>query len=353
MPNQGKNAILQFRMTDISPLQKEFVANLRSNAKKLAKTIVLPETEDERILKAASIIEKENIGRLILIGKKDEVFSRAKNLGLTYQNVIIIDPNDYEKIDELAAKFYEKNKEKVSPIVATHLIKEDNFFLAGMLVAEGLADGLVAGVTSPTSRTIKTAIRCLGTASGVKLISSFFVMLLPEPNFGEAGVLFFADCGVIPNPTPTQLAEIAWLTEGSFRKLMGRPGRVALLSFSTKGSAEHQDVEKVRTAYEILIKEKPDLLVDGELQGDTALVAEIGRIKAPESSVAGRANILIFPDLDAGNIAYKLTERLARAIALGPILQGVAKPVNDLSRGCSVKDIVDITAITILQTQAR
>jgi phosphate acetyltransferase len=176
-------------------------------------------------------------------------------------------------------------------------------------------------------------------------------MVLPEATYGEKGVLFFADCGVIPNPTSSQLAEIAWLTEDSFKKLMGKPGKVALLSFSTKGSAEHPDVERVRIAYEILKKEKPNLLVDGELQGDAALVSKVAKIKAPDSAVAGKANILIFPDLDAGNIAYKLTQRLSNALALGPILQGVAKPANDLSRGCSSEDIVDIAAITILQTQ--
>lgn len=338
-------------MEQLTPLQKDFVLNLRHKASLLAKTIVLPESEDERILKAAQIIEKEKLCRVILIGREAEVFQKSQELGLSLKNIIIVDPEKFDRIEELAEKFYQKNKEKIPPKTAAHMIREESFLLAGMLVAEGIADGLVAGVTSPTARTIKAAIKCLGTAPGVQWLSSFFVMVLPDNSYSEDGILFYADCGVVPNPTPSQLAEIAWVTEDSYRKLMGKNGRAALLSFSTKGSATHQDVEKVTHALEILKKEKPNFLVDGELQADAAIVPEVAEIKAPGSPVAGRANILIFPDLDAGNIAYKLTQRLGQAIALGPILQGIARPVNDLSRGCSVEEIVDITAITILQTQ--
>ncbi len=217
------------------------------------------------------------------------------------------------------------------------------------MVRSGEADGMVTGADAPTAHTIKATVHCVGMAPGVSLISSFFAMITPKKEFGVDGLLFYADCGVNPNPTSDQLSDIAISTADSFRKLVGRDPKVAMLSFSTKGSAAHPDVDKVVKATEIVKAKRPELMVDGEFQADAALIPAIGRKKAPEQQVAGKANILIFPDLDAGNICYKITERIGGATALGPILQGAAKPINDLSRGCSADDIVNITAITAIQ----
>jgi phosphate acetyltransferase len=224
-------------------------------------------------------------------------------------------------------------------------------FFGAMLVDAGEADGMVAGATCPTKNTIRAAVQCIGTAPGSTIISSFFLMILPEKKFGRDGVVFYADCGVNPNPDASQLAEIAMATDLSFRSLVGgNPPKTALLSFSTKGSAVDPSVDKVTNALKIIRERRPEMLVDGELQFDAALIPAIGVSKAPGSPVAGKAEIFVFPDLNSGNIGYKITERLGKAVALGPILQGIRKPVNDLSRGCSVDDIVDIAAITCLQS---
>ena len=277
-----------------------FLDEIRSKARKLNKRIILPEISDTRIIEAAKIIAKEEIAQVILPQE-----------------------SDFNGLDPLV--------------------------YGAKMVSEGRADGMVAGAAHATADTLRSAIHYVGVASGNTIISSFFIMVVPNSIHGENGILFFADCAVLPDPNPKQLAEIAITTARSFTALMGKEPRVAMLSFSTKGSSVDKEVHKVREATQFAREMNPKLLIDGELQVDAALIAEIGNRKSPGSPVAGRANVLIFPDLDAGNIGYKLTERLAKAVAIGPILQGVAKPVNDLSRGCSVEDVVNVVAITAIQ----
>lgn len=328
----------------------EFIQQLYSKAKKLKKTIVLPETEDIRILKAASIILTSKITQIILVGDENKIQALAEKEKINLSGVQIINPQTSKELDLLAQKYAERNQKKaISFEQAKKTLQEDPVFFGAMLVEINQADGLVSGADHATAHTIKAAVRCVGVAPGHKLISSYFIMLLNNKEIGVNGMLLYADCGVIPNPNAEELAEIAMTSANSFRQLVSTTPKVAMLSFSTKGSAQHPDVDKVVKATEIVKSQKPDLIVDGELQLDAALVPEVARKKAKTSPLAGQANILIFPDLDAGNIGYKLTQRLASAIALGPILQGVAKPINDLSRGCSVEDIVQIVAITAIQ----
>ncbi|KAF0132802.1 MAG: phosphate acetyltransferase [Candidatus Saganbacteria bacterium] len=311
----------------------DFISDLWNKAKKQTKTIVFPEGHDQRIIEAAKIIEQSKLAKIIIIGK-DRLL-----------------PQNHPRLEEYIGKFFKKREAKGMTIEkARDTITNDYPFFAAMMVESGEADGMVSGADHPTAHTIKAALNCIGLAQDQTIISSFFAMLTDKIEFGEDGLLFYADCGVNPNPNAEELAEIAITTANSFVKLTGCQPRIAMLSFSTKGSAAHPDVDKVKKAYEITKAKKPDLMVDGELQADAALIPSIGRKKSPGSEVAGQANILIFPDLDAGNIAYKITERIAGAAALGPIFQGCAKPVNDLSRGCSVEDIVNVAAITVLQS---
>ncbi|MDI6732047.1 MAG: phosphate acetyltransferase [Candidatus Margulisbacteria bacterium] len=330
----------------------DFIQETWNKAKRLNKIIVLPETEDLRMLEAAELIVKSRLAKIILIGKEEDVHKLAADNNVEIGNIPIIDPRKSEKLDKYVQILKEKRAQKGMTIEkAKHLLMDDYPYYAAMLLDQGEADGVVTGATHFTADTIKAAIECVGVAKGQSIISSFFVMVLNDKAFGEEGLLFYADCGVVPNPTAEQLADIAIQTADSFAKLIGKEPRIAMLSFSTKTSAVHPDVDKVIKATEISHKKRPDLLIDGELQIDAALIPRVGQRKAPNSLVAGRANILIFPDLDAGNIGYKLTERLAHAQAFGPILQGEAKPINDLSRGCSVEDIVNVVAITAVQAQ--
>lgn len=321
----------------------DFIREIWNKAKRLDKTIVLPESDDPRILKATELIHKSKLAKIILIGKEDgEHSSGAK----------IISPRNHPKLDKYVQILKDKRVHRGMTIEkARHLMVDDYPYFAAMMVNQGEADGMVSGATHFTSDTIKATVECIGKGEGQSIISSFFVMILDNKKFGEDGIIFFADCGVVPNPDAEQLSDIALQTADSFKKLIDKPPQVAMLSFSTKTSAVHSDVDKVIKATEIAKKKRPDLLLDGEMQLDAAIIPTVAQRKAPGSTVAGHANILIFPDLDAGNIGYKLTERLAHAKAFGPIFQGEAKPVNDLSRGCSIEDIVNVVAITAVQAQ--
>jgi len=327
----------------------DFIQEIWNKARKLNKAVILPETSDIRILKAAEIIAKSHLAKIILIGNADKINELAGNNGINIEGAIIEDPQTSGKLARFSDEYYKIRQSKGMTPVEARKTMEDNDFYGAMMVRGGDADGMVTGAKSPTAHTIKAAVHCVGIAPGMTLISSYFVMIVPKKEFGIDGLLFYADCGVNPNPTSEQLADIAIATADSFRKLVGWDPKVAMLSFSTKGSASHPDADKVIKATEIVKSKRPELLVDGELQADAALIPSIGKMKAPDSKVAGKANILIFPDLDAGNICYKITERIGGAIALGPLLQGAAKPINDLSRGCSADDIVNITAITAVQ----
>ena len=326
--------------------QMNFLETIKERAKSANKTVVLPETEDMRTLKAADALLKEGIAKIVLIGKPAEI--KANSSGLDLSRAEVIDPANYGETGRLAGILAELRKSKGMTVEsATELLKSDPLYLGCMLVKEGLADGMVAGAVNSTANVLRPSLQILRTAPGIKLVSSFFIMIVPDhPAPGEKGIFLFSDCALAQNPTAEELAAIAISSAESFKKLVGSEPKVAMLSHSTKGSAKHPDVDKVVEAVRIAKEAAPNLMLDGEFQLDTAIIPAIGKQKAPDSPIAGSANCLIFPDLDSGNIGYKLVERLAKAEAYGPITQGISKPVNDLSRGCSAEDIVGVAAIT-------
>ena len=324
-----------------------FIESVKERAKKDKKTIVLPEYMDERVIEAASKVLKEGIANVIIVGDPDEIDTK-----FDISEATIINPNDSELTEELCNKLYELRKEKGMTLEeADKLLHEDYMYFACMLVKTGRADGVVSGACHSSSNTLRPALQIIKTKPGVMLVSAFFLMVVPDCEYGANGTFIFADSGLEQNPTPEKLAAIAASSAESFQLLVEEEPIIAMLSHSTKGSASHEDVDKVVEGVRIANKEYPQYRIDGELQLDAAIVPEVAASKAPDSEVAGHANVLIFPDLDAGNIGYKLVQRLGKAEAYGPITQGIAAPINDLSRGCSADDIVGVVAITAVQAQ--
>ena len=323
---------------------------IREKAKKNPKIIVLPEGEEPRMIRAAETIINEGLASLILLGREENIKSKARELGIDLSNKIqIINPKDSKKLKEYADSYYQLRKNKgVSSEEAFQLL-ENLLYFGALMVYHDDADGLVAGSINATGDVFRPALQTIKTAPGINIVSSSFIMVIPDCPYGEKGIMVFADCALNPEPNAEQLADVAIASAATGKALVGFEPRVAMLSFSTRGSGKHPLVDKVIEATKIAKEKKPELLIDGELQADAALIPSIGERKAPNSKIAGKANVLIFPDLHSGNIAYKLIERLAKAKAIGPISQGMRKPVNDLSRGCSVEDIVNVVAITVLQ----
>ncbi len=325
-----------------------FIDDIKARARQNIKTIVLPEAEDRRVLEAAAATIKEGNAKVVLLGAKEDIDKLGEGLDLS--TATIINPKTADKLEAYIAKLVELRQAKgMTEELARESLTTDYTTFAVMMVKCGDADGVVSGACHSTANTLRPCLQILKTAPGVKSASAFFLMIVPDCEYGENGVFVFADCGLNQNPAPDQLAEIAGLSAKSFEQLTGKTARIAMLSHSSKGSAKHDDVTKVVEATRIAKETYPELALDGELQLDAAIVPSVGASKAPDSPVAGKANVLVFPDLDAGNIGYKLVQRLAKAEAYGPVMQGIAAPVNDLSRGCFAEDIVGVIAITAVQ----
>lgn len=326
-----------------------FLEQICERAKKDIKTIVLPESEDIRTIKAAAMIQERGIANIILVGVPEKIQELAA--GLDISKCRIVDPVKYERFNEYVNTFYEMRKAKGMTMEKAEATMKDYVYFATMMVKMGEADGMVSGAAHSTADTVRPSLQILKTKPGTSMVSAFFVMVVPNCEYGANGIFVYADSGLVENPSAEGLADIAIESSKSFKQLVQEKPIVAMLSYSTYGSAKSELTEKVIEATKMAKEKAPELLLDGELQADAALVPAIGQSKAPGSEVAGHANVLVFPDLNCGNIAYKLTQRLAKAEAYGPILQGVAKPVNDLSRGCAAEDIVGVVAITAVQAQ--
>ncbi len=327
------------------------IEDIRNRAKALRKTIVLPESDDNRTLEALEYILDKSIARIILIAKeaiKDRI--KSKNL----KDLEIIDPQEYKDTDRMASEYYELRKLKgMTPEEAKAALRKDYLTFGAMLVRVEVADGFVAGANHTTANTVRAALRCLRIDKSIGVVSGAFLMVVPNSPYGENGAFVFADCGVNPEPNARQLSGIAVSNANLFRKLTGKTPRVAFLSYSSKGSAEGPLVDKMREAVGRARESSPGILIDGEFQVDSAIVPEVAAIKCPASEVAGKANVLIFPDLNSGNISYKMTQRLANARAVGPLLVGFTRPASDLSRGCNAEDIIDAVAITAIRSEIR
>ncbi len=328
---------------------------IKAKVKGNLQRIVLPESTEPRMVKAAAQVIQEGTARITLVGDPDAIGKVAKENGVSIDGVEILDHLKSDQFEAYGEQYCELRKRKQMTPEKAREVMTDPLFYGAMMIRQKERDGMVAGAVNATANVLRSTIQIVGLAPGVKTLSSCFLMILPEDmaHFGHEGNLIYSDSGAVPNPTSEQLADIAIAAAGSFRELVATEPVVALLSFSTYGSARHPDVDKVKKTVEILKERKVDFVFDGEMQGDAALIPAIGERKCKGSPAAGKANVLIFPDLDAGNIAYKLTERLAKAEAYGPIIQGGALPVNDLSRGCSVQDIVNMVAITAAQAIGR
>jgi len=326
------------------------IDQIKTNAKLANKTIVLPEGEEERTLKAADIIVKEGFAKIVLIGNKEKIETQAKEWGLTsIKDTQIIDPKKNPKKEFYAEMLCEIRKSKGMLMEEALRLVEDPLYLATLLIKNKEVDGEVAGAQNATGDVLRPAFQVVKTLPGVSVVSGAFIMVFKDPQWGDNGVMVWADCAAHPNPNERELAEIAVVTAQTAKSIAQLEPRVALLSFSTKGSAKHEMVDKVVNATKIAQEMAPHFKIDGELQADAAIVPSVGKSKAPNSEIAGKANVLVFPTLEVGNIAYKLVQRIAGAEAIGPVMQGMAAPINDLSRGCSIDDIVSLVAITACQ----
>ncbi|MCY6372376.1 phosphate acetyltransferase [Clostridium ganghwense] len=328
-----------------------FMEKIWDIAKADLQTIVLPEGEEERTLIASGEINEKSLAKLVLLGNEGIIKSKAKQLGANIEGIEIVNPETAPKLEEYADELYRMRKHKGMTFEKALKVVKDPLYFGTMMLQMGDVDGMVSGAIHTTGDLLRPGLQIVKTAPGSSIVSGFFVMMVPNCEYGENGLLVFADCAVNPNPTAEQLASIAVTTAETAKKLCGIDPRVAMLSFSTMGSADHELVEKVRKATEIAKKFRPDLKIDGEMQLDAAIDPSVAALKAPNSNVAGKANVLVFPDLQTGNIGYKLVQRFAKAEAIGPVCQGFSKAINDLSRGCSANDIVNVVAITAVQAQ--
>ncbi|NLU31707.1 MAG: phosphate acetyltransferase [Clostridiaceae bacterium] len=328
----------------------EFLRRITERAGLDKKTIVLPESNDIRVLKATEIILKQGFANIVLVGDEEKIKSLAQ--GIDISGAVIVNPEKSEKFEDYSNTFYEMRKHKGMTIEKARETMKNPLYWGVMMVKKDEADGMVAGAAHSTSDTLRPALQILKTAPGVKLVSAFFIICVPDCEYGHKGTFLYADSGLVENPNAEELAEIAITSAATFKNLVEAEPKVAMLSYSSYGSARSELTEKVIEATKIAKERAPEYLIDGELQVDAAIIPEIAKSKAPGSPLKGQANVLIFPDLNAGNIAYKLSQRLAKAEAYGPVTQGIAKPVNDLSRGCSAEDIAGVVAITAVQAQA-